>query len=410
MLFYKLAIFIFPVMLILCLAHCGTACPLGVTSCNFLTSEAPSSFRFTDQTNVNLNTTVTSNEVVVSGFTSALPAVCTGCTALLRNGVASANSAFVLPGDRLAMKLLSSSTPGAPTSATLVVGGYTAPAWSVTTLATGTPAVFSFTDRTNINLGVPVTSNAVTLSGSFANATATCTGCTGISRNGGAFLATGSGFNPGDTITIRMTSATTFNTATTASVTIASTQSGVWSVTTLGQDPGDVCAGTPTPGTVCADGTVYAGSSPDGNVSMFTTPCDAGLSYDINISACVGTLFSPTWSTMNNLALGLGASITGRLNTQVLYASNGNADGPYPAASYCVGLAFGGHNDWYLPASDELVVLATNRTAIGGFANSAYWSSTEAASSIAVAVDMTNAGLQSRGKTDNYRARCVRRN
>ena len=37
----------------------------------------------------------------------------------------------------------------------------------------------------------------------------------------------------------------------------------------------------------------------------------------------------------------------------------------------------GGLNDWYLPSKDELNKLYLNRTAIGGFANNFYWSSTE---------------------------------
>jgi hypothetical protein len=48
-----------------------------------------------------------------------------------------------------------------------------------------------------------------------------------------------------------------------------------WSV----QTTTDGCAaGSPAVGTVCADGTVYAGLSPDGNVKMYTTPAEDGMS------------------------------------------------------------------------------------------------------------------------------------
>jgi len=47
------------------------------------------------------------------------------------------------------------------------------------------------------------------------------------------------------------------------------------------------------------------------------------------------------------------------------------------AARVCGDLVLGGYSDWYLPSKDELNQLYINRVAVGGFANSYYWSSTE---------------------------------
>jgi hypothetical protein len=47
------------------------------------------------------------------------------------------------------------------------------------------------------------------------------------------------------------------------------------------------------------------------------------------------------------------------------------------AARLCGDLTEGGYSDWYLPSKDELTALYTNKDAIGGFANSRYWSSSE---------------------------------
>ena len=63
------------------------------------------------------------------------------------------------------------------------------------------------------------------------------------------------------------------------------------------------CAGSPSPGDVCADGSVYAGLSPDGNVKMYTTPADAGQF---------------PWNNGNNggwVATGQTSLVTGETNT-----------------------------------------------------------------------------------------------
>jgi hypothetical protein len=67
---------------------------------------------------------------------------------------------------------------------------------------------------------------------------------------------------------------------------------------------------------------------------------------------------------------------TGLANTNIIITSQGAI-----ATSYAAGLARayagGGYTDWYLPSRGELNKLYLNRTAIGGFANIYYWSSTE---------------------------------
>ena len=67
---------------------------------------------------------------------------------------------------------------------------------------------------------------------------------------------------------------------------------------------------------------------------------------------------------------------TGLSNTNTIITSQGAT-----ATSYAAGLARaytgGGYTDWYLPSKHELNKLYLNKTAIGGFANNDYWSSTE---------------------------------
>ena len=60
------------------------------------------------------------------------------------------------------------------------------------------------------------------------------------------------------------------------------------------------------------------------------------------------------------------------------------------AARLCGDLVQGGYSDWYLPSKDELNKLRINRSAIGGFANVGYWSSTEADDNGAWIQDFSN--------------------
>jgi hypothetical protein len=68
---------------------------------------------------------------------------------------------------------------------------------------------------------------------------------------------------------------------------------------------------------------------------------------------------------------------TGLSNTNAIIASQGETATSYAAAGLARAYAGGGYTDWYLPSKDELNKLYLNRIAIGGFAYSNYWSSSE---------------------------------
>jgi hypothetical protein len=91
----------------------------------------------------------------------------------------------------------------------------------------------SFIDQTDVPINSTITSNNVLLGNIAAGSTATCTNCTAISRNGGAFSAPPfHGFQPGDTITVRMRSASTNLTQTIVNVRVGGTFNSDWKVTT----------------------------------------------------------------------------------------------------------------------------------------------------------------------------------
>jgi hypothetical protein len=81
------------------------------------------------------------------------------------------------------------------------------------------------------------------------------------------------------------------------------------------------------------------------------------------------------------------------------------------AISYCDGLNFGGHTDWYLPAKDQLnSVLYANKSAIGGFWATPYWSATEYSSTDAWSQMFGSSFYQGHGNKvkTGLMVRCIR--
>lgn len=94
------------------------------------------------------------------------------------------------------------------------------------------PDPFSFTDQSGVTRNVVITSDSIMLSGGFTNASATCSAGITFSINAGAYGTTASGINSGDTITLRITSSPSYLTAVNGNVTVGTTQSSTWTVTT----------------------------------------------------------------------------------------------------------------------------------------------------------------------------------
>lgn len=182
----------------------------------------------------------------------------------------------------------------------------------------------------------------------------------------------------------------------------------------IGNIKPDPCADEREPGTVCDDGSVYAGNSPDGNVPMFTTPADAGqFSWNDGTANYVAT------KMQNCRSASPGAQPTcrtGRANTDLLSAlGKSPSPAPYVAARYCDDLVAHGHSDWYLPAQDELNVLWSSRAAIGRFNLSGsnptgyYWSSSDFSHSGARGQSFRVGFQISSNKTNRLSVRCVRK-
>lgn len=169
---------------------------------------------------------------------------------------------------------------------------------------------------------------------------------------------------------------------------------GTWHALT--QFEPNPCAENPTPGTVCKDGSVYAGLSPDGNVRMFIAASDETASLQ--------------WGTVLTLR-SLHSNITGQSNTTALI---GYGPGLHPAADSCVNKSAHGYADWYLPARHELAVLWDMINIHGvsaGLTNNWYWSSSEATGSgeHGRILHLGTGDITTDVKTNSYPVRCVRK-
>jgi len=158
--------------------------------------------------------------------------------------------------------------------------------------------------------------------------------------------------------------------------------------------------------------------SPDGNVKMYTTRCDEGQSW--NGTSCSGTRPYLPWNhggagpLADWTQIGVVSATTGATNTPTIAAADASTNEgqqTHAAAARCQNLDVHGHEDWYLPATEELEILATNRSQIKGFGSN-YWASTESNRTQAIANDFSGAGAGNTfpvAKNANYFVRCVRK-
>ena len=274
---------------------------------------------------------------------------------------------------------------------TIPVPDTTDPVW---TTAAGT------VDTIEPSTALSVTVTATDDSGTVTYSKTGGAGWISVNATTGELTGTAPGSATTDSITVTATDPSGNTTARSFDVVVAS----------------DPCAGSPTPGTTCADGTIYAGDSPDGGVPMYTTPSDQSS--------------AAFWGAYN-FATGSTSDTTGRANSADVYAhvqaGDGDSnpdDGDTPNAFVlCEELDIFGHDDWYVPARRELNVLYANKNAgdLSGTFNEAtgsfngyYWSSTEDLSFgnptlYAQARKFNNGTWQNWTKSLSRNLRCVRR-
>lgn len=159
----------------------------------------------------------------------------------------------------------------------------------------------------------------------------------------------------------------------------------------------------PNAGDTCPDGTIYAGAS-SGN-RLYVTAADNSASSNWNAGNNNGVAFTTTGATSVS---------DGQANAAVLLVTDSDSvtggTQTHNAAQLCADLVANGKSDWYLPATDELNTLYSNRATIGGFAGTYYWTSREGNNNSAYAVNFSDGSVVFYNYKDgSLRVRCVRK-
>lgn len=245
------------------------------------------------------------------------------------------------------------------------------------------------------------TCNNGALSGSYSNQNCS------VSPPADCFAPWGGTVNHGSNVTAYQTASVPFGN-TCASQT-RSCNNGTLSGSYTNQNctvDADPCAGSPSVGDVCNDGSVYAGLSPADNAPMFAARCDVGMTW--NGSVCSGSQTMLFWKTSNTSPNGATNTNDGVANTNAMESAGISL---HPAAEACRLIG----PDWYLPAPNELSVFYTNRLAIGGFdisgttPNGYYWSSLGIGGGIASRIRFSNGNSDVVGMASGYAVRCARK-
>ena len=148
----------------------------------------------------------------------------------------------------------------------------------------------------------------------------------------------------------------------------------------------------PAFGTICNDGSLYMGTTPDGGGRYAAAAADESGTFSW------GPNFTTTSITSTN---------TGQANTIILVNLGA---GLYRAAEVCFNKIAHGHDDWYLPAYNELDPMENSGNYLSGIDPAGqYWSSSEASNNTARALVVSTGNSANRAKNVSVKIRCVRK-
>jgi hypothetical protein len=183
----------------------GYAATYSVTTAPVTGISTPNPFSFLPQTNVAVATLVTSQTVTISGINVVTPVTVVGGQYSINGGPFTAAPGSITNNQTLTLRVLSSSSLGSTTSATVNVGGVSATFLVTTTAPITTPNPFTFTPQLNVPPSTVVNSNTVSVVGINTSAPVSIIGGS-YAIGTGPFVATAGVITNNQTVTVRVTS------------------------------------------------------------------------------------------------------------------------------------------------------------------------------------------------------------
>ncbi|MFA5959427.1 MAG: IPT/TIG domain-containing protein [Tatlockia sp.] len=234
----------------------------------------------------------------------------------------------------------------------------------------------------------------------------------GTASGGTGVTLTGTGLTGTTAVTFGGVAATSVNVVNSTTVTAVTPAHAAGIV--------DVAVTTPGGGATLTNGYTYVTTAVGQPASGGTIACLGG-GLDNLIAATADNSSSIEWGA--TVTTNAQSTTDGSTNTATIVTVLGNNGGTPYAAQLCDNYAIDSlgnspcqtgntcYNDWFLPARDQLICLQTNQVAVGGFASTFYWSSTEnsgAPTLLAELIQFPTLALVPATKTIAEAVRCVR--
>ena len=190
---------------------------------NIKPDDTPTAFTFASQTNVAVNTTVTSAAVTITGIKNGSgPISVTGGTYSINGGAYTSSPGTVKNNDSVTVQQTSGTQPGQTVKTTLTIGSFSAVFTSTTALISLSPS--TFTSLTNQLGNTKAVSDGIVVTGANGpfNVVATSNSGTvfGFSTDGGATYVTSGFVSSGQTINAVIFTGTNVSTPYSVSITI----------------------------------------------------------------------------------------------------------------------------------------------------------------------------------------------
>lgn len=188
------------------------------------TLSTPYPFTFVDKTEAALSGTYTSALIRVSGINTGVVASVTGGTFNINGGAFSGSSRTVYNGDEICARGVAPAGFGATTNVVVTIGGVS-DTYSISTAASAddTPAAFSFTDQTAVNISTSTESNAILVTSINVAANISISGAGEYQIDGGSWTSTPGTVLDGSTVKVRITSSGSYETAVSTTLSIGGT-------------------------------------------------------------------------------------------------------------------------------------------------------------------------------------------